>query len=276
MTTTDTLTLPRKPATPEVTGELGHRALGRLLAVPHEPLLFGDWDRTLMLHYEIDPEVLRAHVPFPLDLHEGKAYVSLVAFTIRHMRPRRGGRLAAWLMRPIADHHFLNVRTYVRVGNETGIYFITEYMNNLLSLKLGPLTFGLPYRFARMNYDHAHENGRIAGTVRDPRDRAALAYNATLDETAFGPAPANSLTEWLMERYTAFTMRRDTALLFRVWHAPWPNTAVKVTVTDDTLLHRHLPWFLRARFVGANYSPGVFDVWMGRPHAVTVKPTASG
>ncbi len=74
---------PALRAAPKPTGDICHRAMGRLLSLPHEPLFFADWDRTLMLHYEVAPEVLRPHVPFPLDLHGGKAYVSLVAFKFR-------------------------------------------------------------------------------------------------------------------------------------------------------------------------------------------------
>jgi uncharacterized protein YqjF (DUF2071 family) len=272
---TATGNLPPHAAAPPstVAGELGYPALSRLLSVPHEPLLYADWERTLMVHYEIDPVELARHVPFPLDLHEGKAYVSLVAFTMRGMRPRWGGRLAAWLMRPIATHGFLNVRTYVRVNGEPGIYFITEYLNHRLSLKLGPLAFGLPYRFARICYTHTHEEGRITGMVHDSRSPAALVYHAKLHTATFTPAAAGSLAEWLMERYTAFTMRRGTPLLFRVWHPPWPKTPVTARVTDDSLLKKHLPWFRSASFVGADYSPGVFEVWMGRPHPV--KPTAA-
>ena len=259
--------LPDEPRAAPRTGDLCHHAMGRLLAVPDEPLLFADWDRGLMLHYEIDPAILRPFVPFPLDLHEGKAYVTLFAFTMRGMRPRRGGRLAKWLMRPIATHGFLNVRTYVRVGDETGIYFITEYMNNVLALKLGPLAFGLPYRFARLDYRHDWERGTLAGRATDLRNRVALAYEATIGPAPrFAPARAGTLTEWLMERYTAFTVRRGVRLLFRVWHPPWAEVPVKANVRDDTLLRKHLPWFAHAKYVGANFAPGFFDVWMGRPH----------
>jgi uncharacterized protein YqjF (DUF2071 family) len=163
------------------TGDLCREAMARMLGAADEPLLFADWDRTLMLHYEIDPAVLRPFVPFPLDLREGKAYVTLVAFTLRGMRPRRGGRLARWLMRPIATHRFLNVRTYVRVNGEAGIYFVTEYMNNLLSRRLGPLAYGLPYRFARLDYCHDWEHGTLRGRARAGINRPALAYEATLE-----------------------------------------------------------------------------------------------
>lgn len=241
----------------------------RTPAVPADPLLVADWDRALMIHYEIDPAVLRPFVPFPLDLRGGKAYVSLVAFTLRGMRPHRGGRLAAWLMRPIATHRFLNVRTYVRVGGLTGIHFITEYLDNLLSLKLGPPTFGLPYRYARLNYEHGWETGAVRGLVADRKTGAALAYEARLDtEKPFVAARPSTLTEWLMERYAAFTAKGTVRRLFHVWHAPWPEREVDVTVHDDSLLRAHLHWFAHARYVGANFSPGVFDVGMGRPHRI--------
>lgn len=261
--------LPRRNPSRLAAGPVSHEAIARMLANAGEPLLYADWDRVLMLHYEIDPAVLCPVVPFPLDLHHGKAYVSLVAFTLEKMRPRRGGRLGRWLMKPVAHHRFLNVRTYVRVGNETGIYFITEYMDNLLALKLGPLAFGLPYRFARMAYRHDWLRGYLAGRVTDFGDKAALAYEAPIEPAPrFAMPRPGSLTDWLMERYTAFTVRRGRRLLFRVWHPSWPNVPVKAVVRDDTLLRKHLPWFAHAKYVGANFSPGVFDVWMGRPHPV--------
>src|SRR5437868_5384556 len=96
----------------------------RLLSLPGEPLFIADWERVLMIHYELDPDALQRVVPFDLDLRCGRAFASAVAFTMRGMRPRFGGRLGAWLLRPIATHEFLNVRTYVRHKGESGIYFL--------------------------------------------------------------------------------------------------------------------------------------------------------
>src|SRR5690349_18600480 len=59
----------------------------RLLSVPGEPLFIADWDRVLMLHFAISPETLRPWVPFELDLWNEKAYVSVVAFTMRGLKP---------------------------------------------------------------------------------------------------------------------------------------------------------------------------------------------
>src|SRR5438445_251338 len=73
-----------------------------------EPLLVSNWERALFIHFEVDAGALQAEVPFRLDLREGKAYVSLVAFTMGRMRPRFGGSLAEWCFKPIATHELLN------------------------------------------------------------------------------------------------------------------------------------------------------------------------
>ena len=52
--------------------------MGRILTHANDPLFYADWDRMLMIHYEVDPAALRPYVPFPLDLRRGKAYVTLL------------------------------------------------------------------------------------------------------------------------------------------------------------------------------------------------------
>ena len=81
----------RQPVT-HSTWALSARAQRRLLSVPGEPLFIADWDRPLMIHYEVDPVALQRVMPFELDLWDGRAFVSLVAFTLRRMRPRLGGK----------------------------------------------------------------------------------------------------------------------------------------------------------------------------------------
>ena len=90
------------------------------------PLFHSDWMRALFIHYEVDQEVLQSQIPFELDLHEGRAIVSLVAFTMQGLRLPIAGRLGALLTAPGATHPLLNVRTYVRHRGEPGIYFMRE------------------------------------------------------------------------------------------------------------------------------------------------------
>ena len=242
----------------------------RLLSRRGEPLFFADWERALMIHFEVDAEALQRNVPFQLDLRAGRAFVSLVAFTMRGMRPRAGGRLAAWLFRPIATHHFLNVRTYVRHDGEPGIHFLTEWLSNLIAVRLGPATFCLPYRHGRISYQHAWETGALRGRVTDGRTDKALEYTGRVPSpTNFIPCEVDSLDEWLMERYAAFNCVGRRGAFFRVWHPPWPQCRAEVVLTETSLLAQRWQWFADAKFMGANFSPGVRDVWMGRPRRLT-------
>ncbi|MSU58438.1 MAG: DUF2071 domain-containing protein [Pedosphaera sp.] len=239
----------------------------RMLSRRGEPLFRADWERVLMLHFEVDVKMLQRDVPYQLDLHDGRAFVSLVAFTMRGMRPRLGGRLAAWLFRPIATHEFLNVRTYVRNGGETGIHFLAEWLSNRLAVKLGPAVFGLPYRHGHIRYEHDCESGQLRGRVADAGTEMPFEYRADLVVGApFVPCERGSLDEWLMERYTAFNCARGRKKFFRIWHPPWPQVRVDVELTSTSLLTQTWPWFAGAEFLFANFSPGVRDVWMGRPH----------
>lgn len=225
------------------------------------------WDRVLMIHLEVDPGALALEVPFALDLWEGRAFVTLVAFTMRGMRPVVGGALGAWMFGPIATHRFLNVRTYVRHGAESGILFLAEWLSSGLAVLLGPGTFGLPYRHGGLEYAHDWERGGVAGRVQDFRTAASLGYCATLDRgNEFGTCESGTHAAWLMERYTAFTECGGTRRFFRVWHEPWPQVEVSAELLDRALLEVQWPWMREARVVGANFSPGLTGVWMGRPH----------
>jgi hypothetical protein len=236
-----------------------------MLSHTGEPLFLATWERAVFIHYEADPSLLQRQVPFELDLREGRAFVSLVAFTLLRMRPRLGGRLAEWLFQPIASHEFLNVRTYVRHAGEPGIFFLAEWLSNPLSVRLGPRSFGLPYRFGYLRYAHAPEDGEMFGTVHANQGR--LEYRASISATSFDPSETGSQTEFLLERYTAFTCQGGHRRLFRVWHEPWEQAPIGIEVTRDDLLAATGVWWKSAEYVSANYSPGV-DVWMGRPHRI--------
>lgn len=243
---------------------LSQAAQRRMLRAPGEPLFYANWDHALMIHYEADPDVLQSCVPFELDLRDGRAFVSLVAFTLRRMRPRRGGRIGEWLLKPIATHEFLNVRTYVRANDEPGIFFLVEWLSNRLSVPLGPPVFGLPYRYGRIDYLHERPIQEISGRVE--ARGGSFSYRGKTASIELAPCEPGSLTEFLMERYTAFTQpghRRPK--LFRVWHEPWPQTPLNIEVTASDLLAVTGEWWNTAEYIGANYSPGV-DVWMGLPH----------
>ena len=231
-------------------------------APTERPLFRADWLRVVFIHYALDPKVLQPLVPFPLHLRENAAFVSLVAFTLENLRLCGCERLSQFLLRPVSNHEFLNVRTYVEVENATGIFFLAEWLSKLLAVPLGPPTFGLPYFHAAIAYEHGL--GQLRGEVRGPRGR--LQYRAVRPEAAdWNLSARGSRDEFLLERYVAFTSWRGWSRFFRVLHDPWPITSICACVDESSLLAATGNWFSHASMVGAHYSPGVRNVFMGRP-----------
>jgi uncharacterized protein YqjF (DUF2071 family) len=185
---------------------------------------------------------------------------------MKDMRFSRGGPLTSWMTRTIGTHAYLNVRTYVKNEEAPSIYFITEWLPNRIATALGPLTFGLPYRFGRIDYRHDHEQGQLSGSVGSGCGSELLSYTASMPAQQSYAAPeADTLTEFLMERYVAYTSAGSSKKKFRVWHEPWEQVAVEAVVDDRGLLDFSGDWVRSAKLIGANYSPGLRDVRMSRP-----------
>ncbi len=254
------------------TATAGAVAARRRLAERHgDPLFVADWKRALFLHYAVEAGALQAEVPFELDLWEGReAIVTLVAFTMEGMRPFVGGKWTKWLLAPISTHGFLNARTYVRHGKESGIFFLREWLSNRIAVHLGPWSFGLPYRYGEIDYHHEPGPGErmLYGEVRG-RGRS-LRYRGRIGTEPVSVVVPGTREEFLLERYTAFTCPGpgNPRRVFEVWHEPWRQAAVEVQIEDDSLLRGLGSWAEGAHLLGANYSAGVEGVWMGRPQRV--------
>lgn len=219
----------------------------------------------VLLHFTVAPENLANHVPYALDVHGGCAYVSLVAFQLRGLRPARlrPPALGRWLLRPISDHRFLNVRTYVRGPAGPGIHFFAEWINNPLSRRLGPLTHGLPCRFARMEAHDLRGGGLRRLLIEDPNLNAHAALITPLQPDGKRRAARSNATDsFLFERYRAYTHRHDTGRYFDVRHAPWEVAPFTLARFDTTLFERVFPWFGDATFVGGHVAEGFNDVFV--------------
>src|SRR5689334_15035004 len=77
------------------------------------------WHDLLFAHWPLDPVAVQAVVPAPLevDTFDGQAWVAVVPFRMSEVRLRS-------FPLPFANAFAeVNVRTYVRHGDRTGVYF---------------------------------------------------------------------------------------------------------------------------------------------------------
>ena len=232
-----------------------------------ETLFGGDWESLGMVHLEIPAQELQPSIPFQLDLFERTAYVTLVFFTMRGMRVTRGPRILNWLLYLFREQRFLNARTYVRHNGERGIHFIREWISDPFCVHLGPLLYGLPYRYGK--HDFRMGERRFAANVSDRVTGTSLQCEFKLSEP-FHRCEPGSRDEFFFERYVAFNSHGRKARSFRVSHEPWEQSSAEATLIDDSLLRTHFPWFAKASMAGANYSPGLRDVRMSWPIRVPI------
>src|SRR3954471_19004784 len=104
------------------------------------------WSNLCLLTYAVPPALLEPRLPrgLSLDLRDGQAFVSLVAFDFLDTRvlgvPWPGYR----------NFPEINLRFYVRHREERGVVFVREFVPRRLVAFLARAIYGEPYVAARM------------------------------------------------------------------------------------------------------------------------------
>jgi uncharacterized protein YqjF (DUF2071 family) len=223
-----------------------------------------DWRNMFSFHFAVPPEALQPNIPFELELYDGMAYVSIVAFDQQRLRSPVAGGLLTPVLRRLGSSLFCNLRTYVRHGGEPGVFFMREWIPNPVSALIVPLVYGLPQVVAHLRYDVDREAGIFFGHV--VAEGHALDLLARVDYDAPLPTPEpGSLDAFVLERFTAFTRVGPLRLRFRIQHPPWPQHRIQGEIPDAELLRHVGSWYDDARLVAAHYSPGLDAVRIGIP-----------
>jgi uncharacterized protein YqjF (DUF2071 family) len=215
---------------------------------------FQRWDRLLFLHFEVPADALRARIPAQLELdsYQGRAFVSLTPFTVRGARIRGLPPLPG-----IANFHELNVRTYVRKGEDRGVWFFSLDAASPAAVAIARASLRLPYCYARMN--RSEEGGLFRYDVVRlvPPPQAIFSASWSVKGTTASPAAPGTLAQILAERYLLFSRALGPKLFrMRVRHQPWPLQPVEDVRFAETLAQVDgLPPL--GRSVLAQYSEGV-------------------
>ena len=131
---------------------------------PGRTVMRQQWRDLLFLHWPVPVEQLRPLIPAELaiDTYEGQAYIGLVPFTMRNVRPTWSPPVP-----PLSHFHEINVRTYVhRQGRDPGVWFFSLDAANPIAVKIARLWFKLPYFYARMRLNKTQED--TAAVSRHP------------------------------------------------------------------------------------------------------------
>ena len=200
--------------------------------MPESPwIMTQTWHDLLFAHWPVDVTELRRHVPagFEIDLHEGQAWLGVVPFRMSNVAPRFVPALP-W----VSAFPELNVRTYVRVGGRTGVYFFSLDAANPLAVRVARTMAHLPYYTADMKVEEREgwiEYQSQRGSL--PRAELVARYRAL---GPMRPPLAASLEHFLTERYCLFTVdRASRAYTLDIHHPPWPLQEAEAQFKVNTM-----------------------------------------
>jgi uncharacterized protein YqjF (DUF2071 family) len=202
--------------------------------VSFHPFLTAEWRHLAMLNWPVSPDLLAPHVPAgcELDLFDGAAYISVVAFLFENTRV---------FGVPVPAHRTfeeINLRFYVRriVDGEVrrGVSFLREFVPRHAVAALARWLYNEPYRTVPM--DSLIDGGLEPGTIA--RRVWYQAFDLEIEVETNGsamPLAPGSIEEFIAEHYWGYTAQRDGSTIeYRVEHPRWRVArALGASVTGD-------------------------------------------
>ncbi|QKX06794.1 DUF2071 domain-containing protein [Aquimarina sp. TRL1] len=170
---------------------------------------YQEWNEVVFLHYPVTLTELKKHVPkeLEIDLFDGTPWVSIVAFTMEKIRPKNVPAFS-----PISDFDEINIRTYVRSGNKTGVYFLSIEAGKKLSCAIARRISELPYRFSKIERtDQKYQ-------AQNPKFNDLLNIEFTIGKKL---RKKTRLDIWLTERYALFQDSEQAINEFDIHHLEW-------------------------------------------------------
>jgi uncharacterized protein YqjF (DUF2071 family) len=191
------------------------------------------WLELLFAHWPLPPDVVRPLLPasLPLDTFDGQAWLGVVPFRMADVHPR-------WLPSVpwLSSFPELNVRTYVTVGGEPGVWFFSLDAGNPVAVALARTLFHLPYFNARFAIKRSGETIAYSSHRTDRRARPAdlvARYGPT------GPvyhSQPGSLEWFLTERYCLYSADgRGGIYRGEIQHEQWPLQPAEAEFERDTM-----------------------------------------
>lgn len=204
--------------------------------VPQRPWTMSQkWHDLLFLHWPVERAALARFVrpPLQLDTFDGQAWIGLIPFRLSDVRLRGLPPLPG-----LAHFTELNVRTYVRFGDQRGILFLSLDANHCVLAAIARRWYRLPYHDAKVTLQQSQDGGLSFSSRRHSPDALPSQFRLRYRPTSgvFHSTPG-SLEHWLTERYCLYTFdRRDRLLRAEIHHPPWPLQSAEAEIELNTML----------------------------------------
>ena len=189
---------------------------------------------SLFLHWEVDPAAVRSLVSseVELDLYEGLAFVGMVFRRMDSVRPFGTDPSSAF-----AGFFEVHLRTYVRRGGESGLWFLSMDTGNEVVGRVGRAWMKMPFFHARI--EGACASGARRGWMRAERlaerGRGAVAEVRYERGARVGVFTEGSLERFLHDRDRVFSEHEGALYETRLRHDPYEFCEAVVRQLEETL-----------------------------------------
>jgi uncharacterized protein len=204
--------------------------------IPRAPwLMTQSWHDLLFAHWRVDVSEVRRAVPaaFDLDLFNGDAWLGVVPFYMTNVGLRTTPALP-W----ISTFPELNVRTYVRVADQPGVYFFSLDAACWLAVAMARAFLNLPYYAADMTVER-RRNGLRYESARRTRQPAEFKANYEPTGEPF-VASTGSIEYFLTERYCLYHhTRRGHPYRLDIHHPPWSLQMARAEIIVNSMAAAH-------------------------------------
>ena len=188
-----------------------------------------EWRDLTFMHWEVDIVKLQAHLPegLEVDTYGGKAYVGIVPFIMRNVRP-------TWFFSTpfVSTFSEFNIRTYVTKDGISGVYFLTLEAKSMVTCSYAPKAYGLPYRYAKGKVSKQGNNVKWNSSRNNGKFNLIGNTEITGKQTQAKPG---TLEEFLFERYSLYTNKNGNVMRGYTHHKKWDFQDAEVTVTENSL-----------------------------------------
>jgi uncharacterized protein YqjF (DUF2071 family) len=199
------------------------------------PLMQQNWGKLLFMHWRIEVEHLRPHIPTSLtiDTYDDSAWIAVTPFTMWDVRLSFTPPVP-WL----SDFHELNVRTYVHHKGVPGVWFFSLDTNSLSTVLGARAFYHLPYFHAQIELAQAGATIDYKLRRHEPNRSAEFAATYTAG-TDLPEAQPGSLEFFLTERYCLYAASGERLYRSRIHHCPWPLQQATLGNFRSTMIESH-------------------------------------
>ena len=182
------------------------------------PVMHQNWGKLLLMHWRVQPELLRLIIPAELEIDTfgDSAWLSITPFTMWDI-----SALPPFLppIPGLSSMHELNVRTYVHYDGVPGVWFFSLDANSGAAVFAARTFFFLPYFNSEIVLRQS-ANQIDYELVRQDEPRVKFRASWTMGEK-MPTAQPGSKEFFLTERYCLYARHDDHLYRARIHHQPW-------------------------------------------------------